>query len=166
MNKIDIGMLYLEADYFTCIIYNKTELHSKNQLIYFMRMKLQFAVFLLFITSYLFSGQSESLFDSVSSYLKRYRQNIEEKDLTIKNGVIYLELYGRRTNLNSLLLLGFYSVGRQLQNNNYPFREVQIIIHYEMKDTQQIVVSATVESVLSLSQGRINPDQFYDEVHR
>ena len=129
-----------------------------------MGMKMKFSMFLLFFISYLYPGQSETLFDSISSYLKRYRQNIEEKDLTVKNGVIYLELDGRRTNLNSLLLLGFYSVGRQLQRNSSPFREVQIIINYEMKNTQQMVATAKMESVMALSQGRINPEQFFNEV--
>ena len=64
--------------------------------------------------------------------MKRYRQDIYENDLTVKNGVISLELDGRRTNHNSLLLLGFHSVGRQLQRYSGTFREVQIIIHYEM----------------------------------
>ena len=129
-----------------------------------MGMKLKVALFLLFFMSYLYPGQSETLFDSISSYLKRYRQYIEEKDVTVKNGVIYLELDGRRTNLNSLLLLGFYSVGRQLQRNSTPFREVQIIINYEMKATQQMVATASMESVMALSQGRINPEQFFNEV--
>jgi len=129
-----------------------------------MGMKMKFSMFLLFFISYLYPGQSETLFDSISSYLKRYRQYIEEKDVTVKNGVIYLELDGRRTNLNSLLLLGFHSVGRQLQRNSSPFREVQIIINYEMKNTQQMVATAKMESVMALSQGRINPEQFFNEV--
>ena len=129
-----------------------------------MGVKLKVALFLLFFMSYLYPGKSETLFDSISSYLKRYRQYIEEKDVTVKNGVIYLELDGRRTNLNSLLLLGFYSVGRQLQRNSTPFREVQIIINYEMKATQQMVATASMESVMALSQGRINPEQFFNEV--
>ena len=114
--------------------------------------------------SYLFSGQDAVFFDPLQHHMKRYRHYIEEKDLTVKNGVIYLELDGRRTNLNSLLLLGFHSVGRQLQRNSSPFREVQIIIYYEMKDTQQMVATAKMESVMALSQGRINPEQFFNEV--
>jgi len=134
-----------------------------------MNMKLQCAMLFLFFMSYLYSEQSETLFDPINSYLKRYRQDIEEKDITVKNGVIYLELDGRRTNLNSLFLLGFYSVGRtvgrQLQEQSFPLREVQIIIYYEMKDAQQIAVTASIESVLALSQGRINSDQFFNEIH-
>ena len=129
-----------------------------------MGIKLKVALLLLFFMSSMYPGQSETLFDSISSHLKRYRQNIEEKDVAVKNGVIYLELDGRRTNLNSLLLLGFYSVGRQLQRNSSTFREVQIIINYEMKNTQQMVATAKMESVIALSQGRINPDQFFNEV--
>ena len=129
-----------------------------------MSRKLKFAMFLLFFMSSLYPGQGETLFDSISAYLKRYRQDIYEKDLTVKNGVISLELDGRRTNHNSLLLLGFHSVGRQLQKYSGTFREVQIIIHYEMKNTQKIAVTASKESVLALSQGRINPEQFFNEV--
>ena len=129
-----------------------------------MGMKLKVVMFLFFFISYLYPGQNETLFASISSYLKRYRQNIEEKDVTVKNGVIYLQLDGRRTNLNSLLLLGFHSVGRQLQRNSSSFREVQIIINYEMKNTQQMVATAKMESVMALSQGRINPEQFFNEV--
>ena len=129
-----------------------------------MGMKLKVAIFLFFIMSFLYPGKNETLFDSISSYLKRYRQNIEEKDVTVKNGVIYLQLDGRRTNLNSLLLLGFHSVGRRLQRNSSSFREVQIIINYEMKNTQQMVATAKMESVMALSQGRINPKQFFNEV--
>ena len=129
-----------------------------------MSRKLKFAMFLLFFMSSLYPGQGETLFDSISSYLKRYRQEIAKKDLTVKNGVISLELDGRRTNHNSLLLLGFHSVGRQLQKYSGTFREVQIIIHYEMKHTQHMAVTASNESVLGLSQGRINPDQFFNRV--
>ena len=117
-------------------------------------------LFLVFFISILFSIENETLFDPISSYLKRYRQTIEEKDLDIKNGVIYLELDGRRTNHNSLFLIGFYSIGRQLQKSDNNLREVQIIIHYEMKDTQQMIATASMQSVLALSQGRINQDQF------
>ena len=129
-----------------------------------MSIKLQFAISLLFVITHLYSGQGKALFEPIRSDLKRYRLYIEENDLTVNNGVIYLELDGRRTNHNSLFLLGFYSVGRQLQKNNFPFREVQIIIHYEMKDIQHIIVTASITSVLALSQGRINSDQFFNEV--
>ena len=121
-------------------------------------------LFLVFFISILFSIENEALFDPISSYLKRYRQTIEEKDLDIKNGVIYLELDGRRTNHNSLFLIGFYSIGRQLQKSENNLREVQIIIHYEMKDTQQMVATASMQSVLALSQGRINQDQFFNKI--
>ena len=127
-------------------------------------MKLQFPIFLLFLISFVNSSQGQTLFDPINSYLQRYRLYIDEKDLIVKNGVIYLELKGRRTNLNSLVLLGYYSVGRQLQKNSSPFREIQIIVKYEMKDAQKITVTASIESVVALSQGRINPDQFLNEL--
>ena len=127
-------------------------------------MKMKFMLFLLIILSILFSTENKSLFDSINSYLKRYRHSIEEKNFYIKNGVIFLELYGRRTNQNTLFLLGFYFIGRQLQKIKINFREVQIIIHYEMKNTQQMIAKASIESVLALSQGRISQEKFFNEI--
>ena len=128
-------------------------------------MKMKFMLFLLIILSILFSTENKTLFDPINSYLKRYRHTIEEKDFNIKNGVIYLELYGRRTNQKSLFLLGFFSIGRQLQKGRSNLREVQIIIHYEMKNTQQMTAKASIESVLALVQGRINQEKFFKKIY-
>ena len=129
-----------------------------------MSIKLIFTILFVFILPSLYAGQDESLSAEIQTYLSRYRQSIDKEDIMIENGVIFLELDGRRTNHKSLLLLGFHSVGRQLQKYSGTFREVQIIIHYEMKHTQHMAVTASNESVLGLSQGRINPDQFFNRV--
>ena len=129
-------------------------------------MKLQFIIFQLFFISYLFSGQGSVLFEPLQHHMKRYRQYIEEKDIKVNNGVIYLELNGRRTNLKSLFLLGFHSVGRTVgshfKNTDFSFREVNILIHYEMKNSQEMTMTASIESVLELSQGKINSEQFFN----
>ena len=127
-------------------------------------MKIKFTLFILFIFSILLPIEIESIFNPIRSSLQRYRYTIEEKDFDIENGIIYLELNGRRTNQNSLFLLGFYSIGREMQKRNFNFREVQIIIHYEMKNTQQIIAKASRESVLTLSQGRLSQEQFFNEI--
>ena len=127
-------------------------------------MNIKFTLFIVFIFSLLFSIENESLFNPIRSSLERYRHTIEEKDFDIENGIIYLELNGRRTNQNSLFLLGFHSIGRQLQKGSFNFREVQIIIHYEMKNTQQITAKASIKTVLALSQGRLSQEQFFNEI--
>jgi hypothetical protein len=66
--------------------------------------------------------------------------------------------------LKSQLLLGFFSVGRAIQKSRYPFREVQIIIYYEIKESQQLAVTASVEKVLKLTQGRLSSEQFFNEI--
>ena len=127
-------------------------------------MKLQFIIFVVLVTSCLYSREVEILFDPIHSYLKMYRQNIEEEDLTFNNGVINLVLDGRRTNHKSLLLLGFHALGKQLQKHTFPIRDVQIIIYYEMKNTREMVYISSVKSVLALSQGRKDPNQFFNEL--
>ena len=127
-------------------------------------MKLQFVIFVIFVTSCLYSREVETLFDPISSYLKMYRQHIETEDLTYNNGVINLALDGRRTNHKSLLLLGFHALGKQLQKHTFPIRDVQIIIYYEMKNTREMVYISSVKSVLALAQGQKDPNQFFNEL--
>ena len=80
-----------------------------------MSIKLRFYVFLI-ITPCLYAGSNESIFTSIQSNLERYRQSIVKEDIKIENGVIYLELVGRRTNHKSLLLLGYHSVAGHCKN--------------------------------------------------
>ena len=135
-----------------------------NWLIYNVKIGAEFGGFLIIICSAVYAEQEDPLFKTIESYLTKYRQSIEEEDLSIQSGIIRLELDGRRTNLKSQLLLGFFSVGRAIQKSSYPFREVQIIIYYEIKESQQLAVTAGVEKVLKLVQGRLGSEQFFNEI--
>ena len=129
-----------------------------------MNIKLRLGTILLIFWTILIAGKGDLLHESIESYLSKYRQEISDEDVTIQGGIIRLELDGRRTNLKSQLLLGFYSVGRAIQKSSYPFREVRIIIYYEIKESQQLAVTAGVEKVLKLAQGRIGSEQFFNEI--
>ena len=135
-----------------------------NWVIYYVKIGAGFGGFLILFGVALYAGQEDPLFEAIESYLYKYRQLIEEEDVTIQSGIIRLELDGRRTNLKSQLLLGFFSVGRAIQKSSYPFREVQIIIYYNIKGSQQLAVTAGVEKVLKLAQGRLGSDQFFTEI--
>ena len=129
-----------------------------------MKIKLRLGTILLIFWTVLIAGKGDLLHESIESYLSKYRQEISDEDVTIKSGIIRVELDGRRTNLKSQLLLGFFSVGRAIQKSSYPFREVQIIIYYEIKESQQLVVTASVDKVLELTQGRLGSEQFFNEI--
>ena len=129
-----------------------------------MKIKLRLGTILLIFWTILIAGKGDLLHESIESYLSKYRQEISDEDVTIQGGIIRLKLDGRRTNLKSQLLLGFFSVGRAIQKSSYPFREVQIIIYYEIKESQQLVVTASVDKVLELTQGRLGSEQFFNEI--
>ena len=129
-----------------------------------MSIKLSLRTILLIFWSVLIAGREDPVHESIETYISKYRQTISKEDVTIQSGIIRLELDGRRTNLKSQLLLGFYSVGRAIQKSSYPFREVQIIIYYEIKESQQLAVTAGVEKVLKLAQGRLGSEQFFNEI--
>ena len=129
-----------------------------------MKIKLRLGTILLIFGLTLIAGREDQLYESIKSYLSKYRQEISDEDVTIQSGIIRLELDGRRTNLKSQLLLGFFSVGRAIQKSSYPFREVQIIIYYEIKESQQLAVTAGIEKVLKLAQGQLGSEQFFNEI--
>ena len=129
-----------------------------------MKIKLRLGTILLIFGLTLIAGREDPVYESIKSYLSKYRQEISDEDVTIQGGIIRLKLDGRRTNLKSQLLLGFFSVGRAIQKSSYPFREVQIIIYYEIKESQQLVVTASVDKVLELTQGRLGSEQFFNEI--
>ena len=118
-------------------------------------------VILFILLAGLIADIKDPLYESIERNLKKYRQSITTDDVTFQNGIIRLEINGRRTNIKSQLLLGFFSVGRAIQKSSYPFREVQIIIYYEIKESQQLAVTASVEKVLKLTQGRLSSEQFF-----
>ena len=110
----------------------------------------------------LFAGREDILFNSIESYFSSYRQSIETGDVTVREGIISVKIAARRTNIKSQQLLGFLSVGRALQRTSISFREVHIIIHYQLRGGQKILMIAPVELVLKLSQGKLSSDQFFD----
>ena len=126
-----------------------------------MNICIQLGVIILIFLAGLNAGQHDPLSRSLETYLAKYKQSIASDDITIQNGIFRLEMHGRRTNIKSQLLLGFYSIGRVLQKSNTPFREVQIVIYYNLKERQEVLAKAPAEKVMDLSQGRLSSEQFF-----
>ena len=136
----------------------------KNQLIYIMNISSKFVTIIFILCSGLFAGRGDILFNSIESYLSSYRQSIEAGDVTVREGIISVKITARRTNIKSQQLLGFLSVGRAMPSSSNHFREVHIIIHYEIRGVQEILITAPVELVIQLSQGKLSPKQFFDKI--
>ena len=117
---------------------------------------------MLLLLSAIFGRTGDLIFHSIESYFSSYRQSIETRDVTVREGIISVKITARRTNIKSQQLLGFYSVGRALQRTSISFREVHIIIHYQLRGGQKILMIAPVQLVLKLSQGKLSSDHFFD----
>ena len=129
-----------------------------------MKIKCKFAFILFILLSTISAREGDLLFNGIESHLSKYRYSINERDVSIINGIIRVEITARRTNIKSQQLLGFYSVGSALNKSTTPFREVQIIIHYELRGGQDVVMTAPVELILELSQGKLSSGQFFDKL--
>ena len=115
----------------------------------------------LLLFSILNGGHDVSLYRAVQYNLSKYRQSISHNDFSFQNGIIRLKLNGRRTNIKSQILFGFYSVGMVLNRTDIHCREVEIVVRYDMKGANQVSTRSSSEEVLKLSQGRIRSDQFF-----
>ena len=126
-----------------------------------MNICVQLGIITFILLAGLNAGNEDPLYTSLEISLAKYRQSLESDDVTMQNGIFRLEMNGRRTNIKSQLLLGFYSIGRVLQKSSTPFREVQIVIYYDLKERQEVLAKATAEKVMDLSQGRLSSEQFF-----
>lgn len=115
----------------------------------------------LLLLSILNGGHDLSLYRAVQYNLSKYRQSISHNDFSFQNGIIRLKLNGRRTNIKSQILFGFYSVGMVLNRTDIHCREVEIVVRYDMKGANQVSTRSSCEEVLKLSQGRIRSNQFF-----
>ena len=116
---------------------------------------------IVILSSTMFSENRDIMFESVKKYLAKYRYTIETNDLEIKNGIITLEISSRRTNINSQVLLGFYSIGRSLKKTNKSFNEIHIVIKYDNYNRNKDIIIAPIEIVKKLSNGKINSSHFF-----
>ena len=120
----------------------------------------RFSVILLLLTA-LNGGDDLSLFNIIQSNLNKYRQSVSSGDFAFQNGIIHLKLDGRRTNIKSQMLLGFYSVGLALNRVDIHCREIEILIYYNVKMRGLVSARASSEEVVNLSQGRLSSEQFF-----
>ena len=133
----------------------------ENRVIYTVNICVQLGIIIFILLAGLNAGNKDPLYKSLETYLAKYRQSLARDDVTMQNGIFRLEMNGRRTNIKSQLLIGFYSVGRVLQKSSTPFREVQIVIYYDLKERQEVLAKAPAEKVMDLSQGRLSSEQFF-----
>ena len=133
----------------------------ENRVIYTVNICVQLGIIIFILLAGLNAGNEDLLYKSLETYLAKYRQSLASDDVTMQNGIFRLEMNGRRTNIKSQLLIGFYSVGRVLQKSSTPFREVQVIIYYDLKERQEVLAKAPAEKVMDLSQGRLSSEKFF-----
>ena len=128
-----------------------------------MNIFVRFSIILLLLTA-LNGGHDLSLFNIIQSNLSKYRQSFSSSDYSFENGIIRLKLDGRRTNIKSQMLLGFYSVGLALNRVDINCREIEVLINYNVKRRGLVSARASSEEVINLSQGRISSAQFFDQI--
>ena len=94
-----------------------------------------------------------------------FGKGVQKVDLHYANGVMHLEIDGRRTNINSQMLIGYYAIGLAISRMNINCTEIEIIISYTIKEKFQIVSRADINLVEKLTKGRISSEQFLSQIN-
>ena len=126
-----------------------------------MNICVQLGIIIFILFAGLNAGYEDPLYKSLETNLAKYRQSLTSDDVTMQNGIFRLEMNGRPTNIKSQLLIGFYSIGRVMQKSSATFREVQVVIYYDLKEREEVLAKAPAEKVIDLSQGRLSLEQFF-----
>ena len=121
-------------------------------------------IVILAASSVLVCQDDDLIFENVNQHLTKYRQTISPGDLEIKNGVLRLQLAGRRTNYNSLMLLGFFAIGRTISTMDIQLYRIEVVIQVNIRDGRRVSAWAAPGEVVDLARGRINSEHFFQQI--
>ena len=79
----------------------------RNRVIYSVNICVRLGVLIFILLAGLSADKRDPLFESIESYLSKYRQSIESDDLTMQNGILNLAI-------NDMLLLFNIAILNQL----------------------------------------------------
>ena len=71
-----------------------------------------------------------------------------------------LNLQSRRTDIDRVMLVGFYASGIAIQRTNENVDGVNITLNISRKDDERILISAKTKDILSLLNKKISTNQF------
>ncbi len=71
-----------------------------------------------------------------------------------------LTLEARRTDIDRVMLVGFYASGVAIRKTDYKFDAVNIMLTISKKDDERIMLAANTKDILSLLNKKISTNQF------
>jgi len=71
-----------------------------------------------------------------------------------------LNLESRRTDIDRVMLVGFYASGIAMQKTNENLEGVNIVLNISKKDDEKIFLSAGSEDIMDLLNKKISTNQF------
>lgn len=104
---------------------------------------------------------------NIQRICKAYQIDVKMDDIKVEqdyenNIVAVLELDARRTNYDSVMMIGFYSVGRALEitANSPNIDKVSVEITVADRRSNVIISTVNVEDLIALEEGILNPLEF------
>ena len=71
-----------------------------------------------------------------------------------------LNLESRRTDIDRVMLVGFYASGVAIRKTDYNFDAVNIMLTISKKDDERIMLAAKTEDIISLLNKKISTNEF------
>ena len=83
---------------------------------------------------------------------RSHRMDLAEQNIRVENDVVIIEVYCRRTNIQSTLIKLYWLCGYAMDKNNLFYPEIRVILNIQKKEIETLVTVANGKDVIKLGQ--------------
>lgn len=112
-----------------------------------------------------------SVMNKIQKICKAYQIEVKMQDIRVERDldndlVLVLNLDARRTNYDSMMMVGFYSVAKALESekNFMDIKKVSVAISIPGRQTTTIISTANIDDLIRLENGSLSADEFRNKI--
>lgn len=112
-----------------------------------------------------------SIMNKIQKICKVYQIEVKMQDIRVERDldndlVLILSLDSRRTNYDSMMMIGFYSVAKALETDkNYlDIKKVSVVITVSGRETVTIISTANIDDLIRLENGSLSTEEFRKKI--
>ncbi len=112
-----------------------------------------------------------SIMNKIQKVCKAYQIEVKMQDIKVERDldndlVLILKLDSRRTNYDSMMMAGFYSVAKALESekNFLDIKKVSIVVTVQGRDNLTIYSTAGVDDLIRLENGSLSSEEFRNKI--
>lgn len=112
-----------------------------------------------------------SIMNKIQKICKAYQIDVKMQDIRVERDldndlVLILSLDSRRTNYDSMMMIGFYSIAKALESEQYhmDIKKVSVAVTVPGRDDVTIVSTAMIDDLIRLENGSLSSEEFKKKI--